>query len=311
MAESQHNKPVIGRVLEGYGSSYSVLYRGVLYSCSLRGRLRQVLHETHNPIAVGDRVRFSRIGGEEGVIEELLGRRNRISRPTKWGTIKERVIVSNVDQIVVVVSVKSPVLKTGLIDRMLLVAEREQLRGIICINKCDLSPPGGLDEVAGLYRRLRYGVHIVSAQTGEGVAEFQRVLTGKFSVLLGQSGVGKSSLLNRLQPGLGLKVREISAYSNKGKHTTSYVSAVHCDFGAMIADTPGFRDFGLWGIRQEEVESLFREFRRYAGECKFNPCSHLHEPSCAVRSALGRGRIAASRYDNYRRIYESFSEERY
>jgi len=303
-------KLLSGKILEGFGSSYTVLCRGAFYICTLRGRFRQILVDTHNPIAVGDRVRFKDLGGGEGVIEELQNRRNRISRPTKWGRIKEKIIVSNVDQIVAVVSVKSPPLKTGLIDRMLLVAERENIQGVVCINKIDLSSAGELDNVVNIYRRLRYRTHLLSAVIGEGFDEFRETLRKKFSVFIGQSGVGKTSILNRLQPGLNRKVQDISLYSNKGKYTTSYVSAVYCDFGGMIADTPGFRDFGLWGIKPTDVGSLFREFNRYVDKCRFSPCSHIHEPDCAVREALDRGVISESRYNNYKRIYESFSEER-
>ncbi|MFC1730529.1 ribosome small subunit-dependent GTPase A, partial [candidate division KSB1 bacterium] len=200
-------------------------------------------------------------------------------------------------------------LKTGLIDRMLLVAEREALRSIICINKSDLIAPGELDPVIAVYRRLRYCVVLMSALTGENLVMLRELLKGKFSVFIGQSGVGKTSILNRIQPGLDLKVQDISSGSDKGKHTTSYVSALHCDFGGVIVDTPGFRDFGLWGITSRDVTDLFREFRRYAGKCRFTPCSHIHEPVCAVKTAREQGRIADFRYENYRRIYESFSEE--
>ena len=296
-------------MLEGYGSSYTVLHRNVLFSCTLRGKFRRILDETHNPIAVGDRIKFTKLDEKSGVIEELLPRSNKISRPTKWGPLKERIIAANVDQIVAVVSTKEPSLKTGLIDRMLLVAEREYVRSVICINKIDLIKKEDIRTEIETYKNLRYCVHIVSAKTGEGVDELRNTLKGKFSVFLGQSGVGKSAVLNALQPGLNLKVREISEYSGKGKHTTSYVASVPCDFGGVIADTPGFRDFGLWGIEKEDAGGLFREFRRYAGKCKFSPCFHIHEPDCAVKDAYKRGAIAASRYENYVRIYESFDEK--
>ena len=301
-------KHLSGRVLEGYGSFYTVLYRNSLVSCTLRGRFRRTLSDTYNPIAVGDRVKFARLGEKTGVIEELLPRKNKISRPTKWGPLKERIIAANVNQIVAVVSVKDPPLKTGLIDRMLLVAGRESLKGVLCINKIDLIKGSEIQEKETTYRKLGYLVHTVSAETGQGIESLRKLLKGKFSVFIGQSGVGKSSILNALQPGLDIKVREISAYSKKGKHTTSYVAAVPCDFGGLIADTPGFRDFGLWGIEKKEVGYLYREFRRYATRCKFNPCFHIHEPECAVKDACERGAITAWRYENYVRIVGSFNE---
>lgn len=301
-------KLLSGLVVEVYGSFYTVFHRSKYVSCTLRGKFRQTLSETHNPIAVGDRIKFSYADNKDGVIEELKPRRNKISRPTKWGLIKERIIASNVDQIVAIVSTKQPTLKTGLIDRMILVAERENLKFVLCINKIDLIKGPEINDVMDTYRKLRYSIVASSAETGAGIDTLKNILKNKFSVFIGQSGVGKSSILNILQPGLNIKVREISNYSNKGKHTTSSVTAVPCDFGGFIADTPGFRDFGLWGIEKEELGFLYREFRRYADKCKFNPCFHVHEPHCAVKDALQRGAISEMRYNNYVRIYHSFDE---
>jgi ribosome biogenesis GTPase len=294
-----------GQVLAGYGSSYPVKYRDRVYQCTLRGRFRQVQTEAHNPVAVGDWVRFQVVSGVTGVIEEILLRRNKLSRPTKEGAIRERVIAANVDQVVAVVSVQEPPLKTGAIDRMLLTVEREAVRGIVCINKIDLDSEGIAPTVAEVYRKLRYTVLMMSAKTGEGIDTFGRVLRGKFSVLIGQSGVGKSSLLNFLIPGLNQQVKEISAWCGKGKHVTSFVLAVPYGFSGLIADTPGFRDFGLWGIDKRDLGNLFREFRRYSFRCKFQPCFHISEPGCAVKDAYQAGKIARSRYENYVRIYES------
>lgn len=297
-----------GRVLEVYGNFYTVFHGNTFTPCTLRGRFRQTLNETHNPIAVGDKVKILTFGDNEGVIEELLPRRNKISRPTKWGHIKERIMAANVDQIVAVLSVKQPALKSGLIDRILLVAEREGLKCVLCVNKIDLTYDPAVDEVLEVYRKLKYSVVKTSAITGEGVDKLCDMVKNKFSVFIGQSGVGKSSILNELQPGLNLKVREISTYSNKGRHTTSSVVAVPCDFGGLIADTPGFRNFGLWGIEKEKMGFLVREFRRYADKCKFNPCFHIHEPDCAVKDAHERGVISDMRYENYIRIYNSYDE---
>ena len=297
-----------GKVLAGYGSFFTVLYKKSLFSCTLRGKFRRISREEHNPIAVGDRVKFSRIDDTSGVIEELLPRKNKISRPTKWGPVKERIFASNVDQIVAVVSTKDPRFTTGLIDRMLLVAERENLKGIICINKIDLIDVHEIDNSITAYRKLRYVVVPMSAKTGAGIRDMKSLLQNKFSVFIGQSGVGKSSILNRLDPGLNLRVQEISMYSNKGRHTTSSVTAVPLSFGGVIADTPGFRDFGLWGIDQNEVCGLFREFRRYTSQCKYQPCFHVHEPKCSVKTAYEKGRITSWRYENYVRIFDSFTE---
>ncbi|MFC1565138.1 ribosome small subunit-dependent GTPase A [candidate division KSB1 bacterium] len=261
-----------GRVLEGYGSSYSVLVGTRILSCKLRGRFRLELRESHNPIAVGDKVNFSLIDDNDGVIEELHPRSNKISRPTKSGARKERIIAANVDKLIAIVSAKNPDLKPGLIDRMLLVSERENVGGAVCINKWDLTGAGELDDIVSVYRDLHYDVFTTDAVNGVGVDELKNALDGRFTVFLGQSGVGKTTLLNRIIPGLNRKTREISKYSDKGKHTTSYVSAVALESGGMIADTPGFRDFGLWGIEQDELAGLYREFRLYEDNCRFNPC---------------------------------------
>ncbi len=306
--ENKSEHLLTGKVLEGYGSFYTVLYRKLLFSCTLRGKFRRISRNVHTPIAVGDRVKFNRIDNTTGVIEELLPRRNRISRLTKWGAVKERIFASNVDQIVAVVSTKNPRFTTGLIDRMLLVAEREKLKGIICINKIDLIDVHEIEKTIVAYRKLRYVVVPMSAKTGSGIQDMKRLLQKKFSVFIGQSGVGKSSILNRLDPGLKLRVQEISKYSKKGKHTTSSVAVVPLCFGGMIADTPGFRDFGLWGIDQKDVCGLYREFRRYASQCKYQPCFHVREPVCSVKTAYEKGRVTSWRYENYVRIFDSFTE---
>ncbi len=299
---------MIGRVLEGYGSSYSVLIGKETYSCKLRGKFRLELKDSYNPIAVGDNVDVTMIEDGEGVIEKLYPRENKISRPTKSGALKERIIAANVDKLVAVVSTRKPDLKPGLIDRILLVAERESVRGAICINKWDLSGGGEFDEIVGIYRKLNYDVYTTDAVNGDGVDELKEALRDRFSVVIGQSGVGKTTLLNRIIPGLNRKTQEVSDYSYKGKHTTSYVSAVALETGGMIADTPGFRNFGIWGIKREEMAGLYREFRELEEDCKYSPCTHYHEPFCAVRDAVGES-VSELRYENYRRIYESFDEE--
>ncbi len=313
--ETTRNRPsetlLSGTVLEGYGSFYTVLYQQSLYSCTLRGKFRQIVRDEHSPVSVGDKVKFQKIDATSGVIEKLLHRKNKISRPTKWGPVKERIFATNVDQIIAIVSAKSPRFTTGLIDRMLLVAVRERLKGVVCINKIDLIDIRDIEDTIAIYRKLKYRIYPLSAKTGEGIQELQSFLNKKFSVFIGQSGVGKSSILNRLMPNLNLKVREVSSYSNKGKHTTSSVTAVPLDSGGMIADTPGFRDFGLWGIEQNEVCTLYREFRRHDHRCKYQPCFHIHEPDCAVKRAYEKGSIASWRYENYMRIFNSYSEPAY
>ncbi|MCP4726287.1 MAG: ribosome small subunit-dependent GTPase A [bacterium] len=303
------NKFMKGKVLEGYGSSYSVLIRTKTYNCMLRGRFRLELKDSYNPIAVGDRVKISKVGDTDGVIEELLPRDNKISRPTKSGVKRERIIAANIDKLVAVVSTIKPDLKPGLIDRLLLVAERESVKGAICINKWDLAEKGEFDNIVKIYKDLGYEVFTTDALSGDGVEDLENALKDRFTVFIGQSGVGKTTLLNKIIPGLNRKTQEVSDYSDKGKHTTSYVSAVALESGGMIADTPGFRNFGIWGVEREEIAGLYREFRKFEDGCKYSPCTHYHEPHCAVKDALEDGKISELRYENYRRIYESFDEE--
>lgn len=263
-------------------------------------------HENSTLVAVGDRVRLS---AAEDVIVEVLQRVNRLSRASKVHRSVEQVIVANVDILVVVSSVADPYLKPGLIDRYLLTAEKHGIEPLICLNKVDLDPEGDWREVAAVYEAVGYRVIAASAVDGSGLDELREALAIGTSVLSGQSGVGKSSLLNAIDTELKLPVGEVMRQARKGRHTTTHTRLIPFAFGGHVADTPGVKEFTLWNIEAAELPGLYREFREHAGDCRFHNCTHVHEPDCAVMAALEEGLIAELRYRNYLQILETLNED--
>jgi ribosome biogenesis GTPase len=232
----------------------------------------------------------------EGLIERVEPRHGLLTRASRG---REHVLVANVDQVVVVVSLVEPELKPHLIDRYLASAAQGNIRPILCLNKADLVDPALYQSLVGRYSQLGVPALLTSAARGDGVAALRRELRGRQTVFSGQSGVGKSSLLNAIQPELGLRVREVSEVNQKGKHTTTTAELIRLDFGGWVVDTPGIRQFQLWDIRPEEVEGFFVEFRPYVALCAFPDCTHTHEERCAVKRAVERRQISASRYHSY------------
>ncbi len=210
--------------------------------------------------------------------------------------------MANVDQAVIVASVNEPVLKPGLIDRFLCSTEKGGIQGIICLNKIDLGDRVRLQKLAGIYSRLGYQVLTTNALSGEGIDELKRLLIGKETVFTGQSGVGKSSLLNAVQPQLGQLTSSVSGDSNKGRHTTRVTELISLDGGGWVVDTPGIRQLQLWDVITEEVEGLFIEFRPFVTRCRFPDCSHTHETDCGVKSAVEKELIAPLRYQSFLRM---------
>jgi ribosome biogenesis GTPase len=297
--------------------------------CTVRRKLVKFARG-EKTIVVGDRVVIEQTDRGERVIAEVLPRRSSLSRPG-FRSADERVIVANVDELVVVAAAAEPDYRTGLIDRYLVIAERVGFPGVVCINKTDLVERSAIERALGFYRDLGYPVLFVSALDGTGLDELRDSLRGKTSVLCGHSGVGKSSLINRLIPGAELATLEVSDVTGKGRHVTSAVTMLalpgHLDeaqaSGALagfvpsdasrratrgvagyIVDTPGIREFGLWGVRREELHRYFREFIPHEGRCRFNNCVHLAEPGCSVKAALDTGAIHQSRYASYQRLYD-------
>jgi len=293
---------------------------GLCFTSDSRGRTRRQENDFNalahvDPIAVGDRVRYQPTGPDAGVILERLPRQNKLSRPTAvpmpGAHSFEQVIVANMDQVIPVFAAAAPRPSWNMLDRYLVAAEGHGLPAVVCITKLDLAQDDQgeteeeLMDTVDEYRRIGYRVVLVSALSGEGLEEMRDILHGRVTVLLGKSGVGKTSLLNALQPGLGLRVNAISQMTGKGKHTTTHLEMFPLDFGGAIVDTPGVREFGLWDIDQDDLASLYPEMRPYLGQCRFGlDCTHDEEPGCAIRKAVTAGQISPRRYQSYMRLKE-------
>ena len=287
----------------------SLIHKQLVYPTadptSLRHRVQEVREIDHvDPIAIGDRVRFTPFADAEqnrGMITEILPRLSKLSRPA-YARAFEQVIASNVDLVLPVFAVAEPTPKWGLLDRYLVSAESSKLPVLIVITKLDLTWKNkGFASDLEAYRHAGYPIQLVSANTGEGIEDLKQTLHSKTSVLVGKSGVGKTSLLNAIQPGLGLRVKAVSqGEQGKGRHTTTHLEMFALDFGGGIIDTPGMREFGLWEVSGEELAYLFPEMSKFVGHCKFGlSCHHETEPGCAIRKAVMAGEISPHRYKSY------------
>lgn len=289
-----------GRVLRVQGLVSIVRDQaGQVFSCATRRLLKTLSTDQRHVVAAGDHVWFRPEGKVEGIIERVEPRRGVLSRTSRG---RQHVIVANVDQIVAVTSAAEPRIKPNLIDRYLVTAERAGIRPLICVNKIDLVEPADLMPLVGVYSQLGYEVILLSATTGKNVELLRERLAGKDSVLTGQSGVGKSSLLNVIEPGLGLRVQKVSAESQKGRHTTTTAELYPLQAGGHVIDTPGIRQFQLWDVVSEEVAGYFRDLRPYVSRCRFPDCTHTHEDLCGVKDAVADGRIDTRRYESYTQI---------
>ena len=294
-----------GRILE-VKSNYQCLV-GVENSkiaCSLSGRLKQVNFKTRTLVAVGDYVHvdFSDIPR----IEEILPRKNSISRFSEDDFQTEIIIAANIDQVVITSSFKEPKLSFGLIDRYICAAEINEIIPIICINKIDLAD--NLEIVKKkmeFYKKNDFITIYTSAETGQGIEDIREALKNKETVFSGHSGAGKSSLINLLQPGINLRVAEISDYSKKGIHVTSSARLLEWNFGGYLVDTPGIKTFGLHRKDKDRIPRIFPGISEFAGDCKFKNCTHTHEKDCAIKKAVEKGYFPVERYDSYVRIFES------
>ncbi len=276
------------------------LESGEVIHSSLRGRHFVEYTWGDKPIAPGDRVLLEHLPDGSGVINEVLPRETVLSRrlPHSKRAI-EQVVVANAEQLVAVASLSEPRLNRRLLDRFLVIGEEAGLSSVVVLNKTDLSTDAECRAVAHAYELAGYPVLPTCAIEGRGVRELATLLAGKFSVLAGPSGAGKSSLLNAVEPGLGIRVREVSQKTGKGRHTTSSVTVFRLSEGGLVVDTPGFRELGLWRVGPDQLADLFPEFRRFAPECRFRGCSHVPEPGCAVKEAVARGDVDPERYESY------------
>lgn len=279
-----------GIILKALSGFYYVDDGNTITSCRGRGKFR---HEKLTPL-VGDRVRFTPLDNGQGALDEILPRKNEFQRPA----------VANIDQLVIIASEATPVTDPFLIDRVVSIAEGRNCECIICINKCDLESGDGL---AQIYRQAGFPTIKVSAETGEGIEELRELISGKVCAFTGNSGVGKSSILNALEPGVSVKTGDISEKLGRGRHTTRHVELFRLSCGAVVADTPGFSAFDTDRMelrRKEDLQFTFREFRPYQDQCQFLDCAHIKEKGCAVLAAVKAGEIPTSRHQSYIRLYE-------
>lgn len=275
-----------GVLIRAYGGFYYVKKGDELWECSLRGKFRL---GKGTPALVGDRVRVTPVREKAGRIDEILPRTTELFRPA----------VANVDQVVIVFAVKNPEPNPTLLDRFLVLAENSNISPVICMNKADLLNNRRGHEWLRLYRRIGYPVVITSTKKQEGIEDLRQILIGKTTVFAGPSGVGKSSLLNNIQPDLELKTGEISHKLKRGKHTTRHAELLPINQGGFVVDTPGFSSLDLPQMEKEELGHYFPEFDSFNSDCKFNTCLHHHEPQCAVKKAVEQGHITEERYQNY------------
>jgi ribosome biogenesis GTPase len=276
---------------------------GDVVRSSVRARHFADMDEEEKLLAPGDRVEVSVHDDGAVVIERRLERETTLSRlKPRMRREVEQVIIANARQLVAVASLASPKLNRRFLDRYLVVAEDAELRSLVVLNKVDLEPEEVWRPVAEVYERAGYEVLPTCALDGRGVERLKERLTGTFSVFAGQSGAGKSSLLNAIEPGLGIRVREVSEATNKGKHTTSNVTVFRLRGNTLVADTPGFRELGFYRVHPDDLDQLFPEFAPYLPNCKFSGCNHLPEPDCAVKAAVESGELDSERYDSYVRI---------
>lgn len=274
--------------------------------CEVRGTLSAEDTGFTNVVAVGDDVVISLDGGDRGVLEAVLPRRSALARPAVFYGHLQQVVVANADQVLVVHSWREPAIWPELVDRYLIAAERSGLVPVICINKVDLARnPADCQAELKPYIKLGYSVHFTSAKTGEGVGFLRKALRGRKTVLAGLSGVGKSSLITAVQPGLELRIAVVSDRRHEGRHTTAQVSMMQLEMGGWVVDTPGIREFGLSGLCQRELCGYYPEIRHVGRSCQFKDCSHTQEPGCAVRAAVRSGQVCEQRYANYSKIHQA------
>ena len=288
-----------GRIVKGIAGFYYVFIPGVgILECKAKGIFRK---NKLKPL-VGDRVLVTLLNKEEktGNIEEILERENELIRPA----------VANIDQALVVFALKSQEPNFNLLDRFLLMMKQKGLPCILAFNKADLVGEDRLAEIRSLYEKSGHPIFFISAKNEVGLLELKDALLGKITTLAGPSGVGKSSLINSLQIGVSMETGTVSEKIQRGKHTTRHSELIPIDEDSFILDTPGFTSLSVFNLEKEELESLYSEFEPYRKHCRFTPCSHTHEPDCAVKEALEQGEISRVRYENYQQIYEELKEKK-
>jgi len=302
-----------GLVLKTTGSRYSVRdENGEVYFCSIRGKLRLKGVKTTNPITVGDIVDIELENDNTGSICRVHDRKNYIIRKSTNLSRESHIIAANLDQTLLIVTVEFPETQVAFIDRYLVTAEAYSVPTILIFNKIDLYNDelnDKLNQYIAIYEKIGYQCIKVSAQTEENLSELKKILSNKVSLISGNSGVGKSTLINKIEPNLDLKTEIISAYHLTGKHTTTFSEMFELSFGGYIIDTPGIKGFGLIDIDKNELYHYFPEIFKISKDCKFYNCTHIHEPGCAVIRAVDSGDISPSRYISYLSIFDDENDK--
>jgi ribosome biogenesis GTPase / thiamine phosphate phosphatase len=277
--------------------------------CRVRGRLKKKRF-TGDIIAIGDKVKISMLPDGSGMIEEIEPRERALVRmaPTPRGEYLQ-IFIANLDQVILVFACAQPEPHLRMLDRFLVICEKQEIPPIIVANKVDLVGLDAAQEIFGIYTSLGYTVIYTSVETGEGVDELHQHLIGNISGLAGPSGVGKSSLLNKIQPNLGLAVRDVSEATSKGRHTTVVREMFALNEGGYVADLPGLKSLALWDIEPEELDGYFPDLRDLVAQCQFSDCTHRVEPGCAVREAVEKGQVHPARYESYLRIRYADDED--
>ena len=299
-----------GLVIKSTGSLYLVRSQDArIVACKLRGKFRVKGIKTTNPVTVGDIVTFEQDNRQNyGIITDIGTRKNYICRKSINLSKISHIIASNIDVAFLIISMVEPRTPLGFIDRFLVAAESFRIKTILIFNKIDLynsKIQEACQKWQDLYNRVGYEFITTSAVTEQGMDILKQKMQGQVSLFSGQSGVGKSSIINVLEPNLQLKTAHVSDYNSKGKHTTTFAEMFELSFGGFIIDTPGIKEFGLIQYKKEEVSHYFPEMLQLLDQCKFSNCTHTHEPECAVKQALEGGKIASTRYQNYLNIIQN------
>lgn len=295
-----------GVVLQGTGGIWQVRTDdGVTRAASIEGRVK---HDGGAKLAVGDRVMLRESPGDSWTIAEMLPRRSQLVRRAPGGMHGERVVVANVDDVVVVFAASKPEPHVRMLDRFLVIAEANELRSLVVVNKVEIADERAMHAMFDVYATLGYSLYFTSCKARRGIDALHDALRGQVSVLTGPSGVGKSSLMNAMYPTLNLRVGEISESVNKGRHTTVGAFMHPLPDGGFVVDTPGLREIGLWGLPSRTLDRCFPEMRDRRDECRFGDCRHVAEPDCAIREALAAGQINPERYASYQTLLAEATE---
>jgi len=306
-----------GVVIKSTGSWYKVLVNEVdTYDCRIAGKFKLMDKRFTNPIAVGDEVTIELESGDENtaVIREIIRRHNYVVRQSPRKKHHLHIIASNVDQAMLIVTMREPNLKMGFLDRFMMMTEPYSIPTVIVFNKIDICTPAELkklDALIKIYNQIGYKVLKTSAVTQEGLTEFKELLSDKVTLLSGQSGVGKSTLVNAIEPTLDLRTYEISDFSGKGQHTTTFAQMFKLSFGGYLIDTPGIKSLSFTHLSIKDIAHNFREFFAVSSQCRYSDCSHRNEPKCAVKDGVENGTISPIRYQSYLSLIDEVESQNY